>query len=139
MIQTSILRYITSDRQHLAPENSKSILLRPPYAIRKRIYECAGLSDGLFINLNYDYPFWLDEGVKDCNSLNEAIPRHTREHEGHDQDLNRKWDEIFADDDNISECEDEVADWECLQHLSRFLDGPMPSIPCYSTLQGSVI
>ena len=125
MIQTSILRYITSDRQHLAAQNSNSILLRLPYEIRKKIYEYAGLSDGLVINLNYDYPSWLDEDVTACNSWNELIPPHTREHEGRDQDLNRERDKVSADDGKVSDYEDEVEASEFSQRISQFLDGPL--------------
>ena len=125
MIQTSILRYITSDRQHLAAQNSNSILLRLPYDIRKKIYEYAGLSDGLVINLNYDYPSWLDEDVTACNSWNELIPPHTREREGRDQDLNREWDKVSADDGKVSDYEDEAEASESSQRISQFLDGPL--------------
>ncbi|PMD20775.1 hypothetical protein NA56DRAFT_704005 [Hyaloscypha hepaticicola] len=121
MIQSSILRYITSDRQHLAAENSNSILLRLQYDIRKRIYEFAGLSDGLVINLNYEAPSWLDGGVTTCDSWNELIPLHTR-----DQDLNRKRNEGFADDDKVSDCEGEVQASEFSERISQFLDGPPP-------------
>jgi hypothetical protein len=68
MIQSSILRYVTSDRQHLAAENPNSILLRLPYHIRRRIYEYAGLSDGLSISLNYAYPEWSGGDVPSFNS-----------------------------------------------------------------------
>jgi hypothetical protein len=129
MIQTSILRYITSDRQHLAAENSNSILLRLPYEIRRRIYEYAGLSDGLVINLNYDYPSWLHEDVAACNSWNELIPPHTWEYEGRNQDLNRERDKVSADDGKVSDYEDEVQASESSQRISQFLDGPL-SYPC---------
>jgi hypothetical protein len=126
MIQTSILRYITSDRQHLAAENSNSILLRLPYVIRKNIYGYAGLSDGLVINLNYDYPSWLDEDITACNSWNELIPPHTLEREGRDQGLDRGRDKVSVDDGKVSDYEDEEEASEFSQRISQFLDGPLP-------------
>jgi hypothetical protein len=97
-MQTSILRYITSDRQHLAALNSSSFLLRLPYDIRKKIYEFAGLYNGELINLNYRPSPWMIGDLRTEYALNLVPP---------------------SDD---WEFEDEVSEY--CQRVSRFLDGP---------------
>ena len=103
MIQTSILRYITSDRQHLTASNSSSFFLRLPYNIRKRIYEYAGLFRGEHISLNYQRPEWMDDSFHPIHCLDALAPPDDYEEE---EDL-------------------EVSEYS--QHLTRFLDGPMPN------------
>ncbi|KAH8801066.1 hypothetical protein F5882DRAFT_514378 [Hyaloscypha sp. PMI_1271] len=98
MMQTSILRYITSDRQHLSALNSSSFLLRLPYDIRKKIYEFAGLYNGELIRLNYRPSPWMIGNPRTDYGLKLVPP---------------------SDD---WEFEDEVSEY--CQRVSRFLDGP---------------
>ncbi|PMD38244.1 hypothetical protein L207DRAFT_567934 [Hyaloscypha variabilis F] len=128
MIQTSILRYITSDREHLKALNSSSFFLRLPYSVRKRIYEYAGLTDGHFICLNYDYPSFIDGHFSASDAWYELALLDDIGSEVEDQIID------YEDEDDIESVEPGADDdesevfWisEYSQNISRFLDGPMP-------------
>src|SRR5260221_14747363 len=99
MMQTSILRYITWDRQLLIAENPKSILLRFPYHIRRKIYEYAGLSNDNFISLNYEYPDYFEGCFLDFHTRYpwlESIPPYDKEEENEKRDEVGK---IYEDED----------------------------------------
>jgi len=104
MIQTSILRYITSDRQHLSTSNKSSILLPLPSDIRRRIYEYAGLSDGTYISLNYLHP-----DTDACPQTYDSL------------DLEKISADNSEDSGNYNNCISRYS-----QTVSRFLNGPMP-------------
>jgi hypothetical protein len=80
----------------------------------------------LFVNLNYDFPFGLDERFTACNFWNELIPLHIPEHDGRDQHLDRKWNGFLAEDDKVLNCEGEMEASEFPQRISQFLDDPLP-------------
>lgn len=107
MVQTSILRYITSDRQHLATSNKSSILLRLPFDIRRRVYEYAGLSDGTFISLNYLHP-----DIDVCPQTYDSL------------DLEKISADGSEDSDGSDEHDNCISRYS--QTVSRFLNGPMP-------------
>jgi hypothetical protein len=103
----------------LAAENPKSLLLRLPYDIRRRIYEYAGLDDGLFVSLNYEFPPSINRRLQASDSSNELTrPEGYVYQEENDYEYEKQ-----DEDEGEHEYEDEVLEYS--QSVARFLDGPI--------------
>ncbi|KAE9368669.1 hypothetical protein N431DRAFT_486151 [Stipitochalara longipes BDJ] len=135
MLQTSILRYVISDLENRVAQNPNSILLRLPYDIRRRIYEYAGLTDGHFLSLNYEYPSSVNGYLPACDAWHELTPQDDDKtyHDEHEVVVYEEVDKIETSECEYKEEQENIMDEDyCIseysQHISPFLDGRMPPL-----------
>lgn len=128
----TILSYFKPDSKHARPKSSKSSnisLFDLPFDIRRRIYQYAGLVDGMVIDLNYMVPKAEEcrklDSMNDVDKPNCDMPYHgthgTSEGTYDDLDL---YPETFSFwDSNQFEQLPTISKYS--RSISRFVDGPV--------------